>query len=174
MYGQMLSALINDDMEEIFSIYDRVIDTSADDRELVIRLMAYMYSMRFEEAYLNLLKIYGKIAQNDSETAYYVGFYFLIKNSHYHAFISFRMVKEDENAYLFRLSRKNMSMLENANARITYIMRNSLESAIKNDPGNNSLNEQLRNLDDIESKMTETVVQMIDFAKRTDDKEKLT
>lgn len=174
MYGQIISALVNDDMEDIFSIYDRVIESGVTDREILIRLMAYMYSMRFEEAYLNLLKLFAKSSQSDSETAYYVGFYFLIKNSHYHAFISFRMVKEEDSPYLHRLARKNMSMLENANARITYIMRNSLENAIKNDPGNSSLNEQLRNLDDIESKMTETVVQMIDFAKRADDKEKLT
>ncbi len=164
LFGLLYVGILDDDRELIFSVYDIVIQENIKDKELVIRLMQYMYDTHSEEEYIKLLKHISHLL-NDSEIAYFVGFYFLIKNSPFHAYLSFKMVEKFETKHYYKLAKHNIEFLEKTNSQLTQIIKKSLEKAISKEPNNISLIKQLDNLNEIEKKMTETVLQIIEFTK---------
>lgn len=165
-YAFLLNALWKNDNEVINYIYDAVIREQISDREVIIRLMGYMYSIMDDFKYIRLLGLFNSVAQNDSEIAYFASFYFLMKNSPYHAFISLTLVTPDESPYYYTLASHNISFLEKTNSKIAYIMRKSLEQALKKEPGNFSIKEQLDNLNSIESDIRNTVLKFIEMTKK--------
>lgn len=165
-YAFLLNALWKNDTEVINYIYDAIVKDEITDRKVLIRLMAYMYSVMDEEKYINLIRLLNRVSENDSEIAYFISFYFLIKNSPYHAFLAFTLVSENESPYYHALSVRNRAFLERTNSKITYMMRKSLESALLRDPENDSLKEQLSNLDSIENDIKNTVLKVIEMTKK--------
>lgn len=165
-YAFLLNALWRNDSEVINYIYDAVIREQVDDRDVIIRLMGYMYSIMDDFKYIRLLGLFNRVAQNDSEIAYFVSFYFLMKNSPYHAFISLTLVLAEESAYYYTLARHNISFLEKTNSKIAYIMRKSLEQALEKEPENYSIKEQLDNLNSIENDIRSTVLKFIEMTKK--------
>ena len=165
-YSILLNALWTENSELLDQIYHYIVKEKLTDRNILIRMMKYTYSMMYEDKYLNLLKVFSPAAQSKSEIAYFVSFYFLMKNSPYHAFMCFKTVKRDESPYYYELAKHNIKFLQNTNSKITDMVKKSLKKALKEDPDNISLKEQLDNLLNIENEVTKTVREMIEFTQK--------
>ena len=165
-YSLLINAIWKHDNDIINYIYDAAIRDQILDRKLIVRLMGYMYSIMNEDKYMNVLKLFNRIAENDSEIAYFISFYFLMKNSPYHTFVSLKMVENDESPYYYALAQHNISFLEKTNSKITYVMKRSLEKALIKEPNNILIKEQLDNLNNIEKDIQNTVIKMIDMTKK--------
>ena len=107
-YSLLINAIWKHDNDIINYIYDAAIRDQILDRKLIVRLMGYMYSIMNEDKYMNVLKLFNRIAENDSEIAYFISFYFLMKNSPYHTFVSLKMVENDESPYYYALAQHNI------------------------------------------------------------------
>jgi hypothetical protein len=124
------------------------------DYDSLVLLMKYMYENKESSRYLNLLRLFGSAAKNDSEISYFVAFYFLMNKSFYHAMIAFKLVKELDGIY-YSLAKSNIRVIEENELKLL--------NAIKNHDI-----EKSERLKTIEANIYDAVYHMIEYAKSKD------
>lgn len=154
IFSRLKKAIINNNRKEILEIYLYMIKNSLSDREVNTKLMEYMYKNGDSEKYINLLRLYGASTNSDSDIAYFVGFYFLMKKSYFHALCSFKLV--DKYSIYYSYAQKNIEMIESNELKLLTIIKNETDGK----------NERLKN---IEENVYKTVNRMINYAKSNKD-----
>jgi len=151
LYLKLKKCLLEGNKEEIETIYLYIVKNNWVDYDTLTALMNYMYLKKENTKYLNLLRLFGSIAKNDSEIAYFVAFYFLMNKSFYHAVIAFKLVNEMDTLH-YNLAMSNIKVIEENELKLL--------NAIKSKSSKKS--ERLRI---IESNIYDAVYHVIDYAK---------
>lgn len=154
IFSKLKKALLNENRKEIFEIYLYTIKNGFSDKEVITKLMEYMYKNNDSEKYINLLRLYGSNTSSDSDIAYFVGFYFLMKKSYFHALCSFKLV--DKYSIYYTFAQKNIKKIESNELKLLTIIKNETDGK----------NERLKN---IEENVYKTVNRMINYAKSNKD-----
>lgn len=154
IFSRLKKALLNENRKEILEIYLYTVKNGFSDKEVITKLMEYMYKINDSEKYINLLRLYGSNTSSDSDIAYFVGFYFLMKKSYFHALCSFKLV--DKYSIYYTFAQKNIKMIESNELKLLTIIKNETDGK----------NERLKN---IEENVYKTVNRMINYAKSNKD-----
>lgn len=153
LFYKLKKAIINQNDKEIMEIYLYSLKTNLRDKDLVVKLMEYMYLKKDADKYVNLLRLFGSLTDSDSDIAYFVGFYFLIKKSYFHALCSFKLV--DKYSLYYGFAQNNIKLIENNELKLLVVIKNE-----------NDGNKRLKN---IETHVYRTVNRMIKYAKSSTD-----